>query len=379
MGNRTPTWSRIMSTVLVVVVTLVAIMPLVAHAMFTNIARDGFYIPPKSPPSNGGSGSSGSGSGSGNTGNTGSTSSTSTTTSSKTVTLTNTTTTVTITKTYTQVVTQTYVINHYIEYYLYPLLKWVFTLVNIGSQQAPGYHSVGNQLMFTPGFGSGSGIFVPVYAQEAIYAINIAPSTKPQITGWYVGSTSQSSSPPSLASQSVNTYLSNIQQTVNTIQDQVKVTLTNTTTIINNTKIVPKPGSNNTQYITNQLPTPYYYSPQDITTAYQTSYHYWLQTVSDLLHGNIIGAAQSFAKAWRYNDKGTYEQVYDFYSGVVSTLYNAVADPKYTWSIAHALSVGNIIGAAGTVLSNAGQALINGWNHSVGWALNQVTSWFSHL
>jgi hypothetical protein len=71
---------------------------------------------------------------------------------------------------------------------MYPDLKWVFTLVNIGSQQAPGYHSVGNEKLFTPGFG-GNGIFVPVYSQEAIYILNIAPSTKPVITGWYVGNT----------------------------------------------------------------------------------------------------------------------------------------------------------------------------------------------
>jgi len=361
-----------MSAVLVVVIALVAILPLVAHAIPV-WGDNPHYSGGAPPPSNTGSSSGGSS-------NSGSPT-TQTIKQSKTVTLTNTTTTYTITKTYTQVVTQTYVINHYIEYYLYPLLKWTFTLVNIGGQQAQGYHAIGNTKTFTPGYSSSGGIFVPVYSQEAVYAFNYAPSTKPVIVGWYVGGTSESSSPPQLASQSVSEYLSNIQQTVNTIQQQAKVTLTNTTTIINNTKIVPvpKPGSNNTQYITNQLPTPYYYSPQDITTAYQTSYHYWLQTVSDLLHGNIIGAAQSFAKALHYNDKGTYEQVYNFYSGVVSTLYKAVADPNYTWSIAHALSVGNIIGAVGTVLSNAGQALINGWNHSVGWALNQVTSWFSHL
>jgi hypothetical protein len=77
---------------------------------------------------------------------------------------------------------------YYVYYYMYPDLKWVFTLVNIGSQQAPGYHSVGNTKTFTPGFG-GNGIFVPVYSQEAIYILNIAPSTKPVITGWYVGNT----------------------------------------------------------------------------------------------------------------------------------------------------------------------------------------------
>jgi hypothetical protein len=77
---------------------------------------------------------------------------------------------------------------YYVYYYMYPDLKWVFTLVNIGSQQAPGYHSVGSEKLFTPGFG-GNGIFVPVYSQEAIYILNIAPSTKPVITGWYVGNT----------------------------------------------------------------------------------------------------------------------------------------------------------------------------------------------
>jgi len=41
--------------------------------------------------------------------------------------------------------------------------------------------------VFTPGGFGGSGIFVPVYSQEAIYALNIAPTTKPVITGWYVG------------------------------------------------------------------------------------------------------------------------------------------------------------------------------------------------
>jgi len=229
MKNRNMGIRIIASIVLVAIVALVVILPLVAHAIPVwggNPRYSGGAPPP--PPSNTGS-SSGSSNSNSNNGP-----STQTIKQSKTVTLTNTTTTYTITKTYTQVVTQTYVVNHYIYEYMYPIIKWVFTLVNIGSQQAPGYHSVGSEELFLPGFGGGSGIFVPVYAQEAIYTLNIAPSTKPVITGWYVGRTSESSSPPSLASQSVDTYLSGIQETVNTIQNQYKVTLTNTTTYVYN-------------------------------------------------------------------------------------------------------------------------------------------------
>jgi hypothetical protein len=123
---------------------------------------------------------------------------------------------ITITKTYTQYVYDTYEVNHYIYEYMYPIIQWVFTLVNIGSQQAPGYHSINNEKLFTPGFGGSNGIFVPVYAQEAIYTLNIAPSTKPVITGWHVGRTSQSSSGPFLVSQSSTPpQLSSVQDTVN--------------------------------------------------------------------------------------------------------------------------------------------------------------------
>jgi len=235
MKNRNMELRTITSIVLVAIVTLVAILPLVAHAMlYIHGGGGGVGGVPTRHPSSGNTGNSNNGS--------------TTTTSSKTVTLTNTTTTYTITKTYTQVVTQTYVVNHYIYEYMYPILQWTFTLVNIGQYQAPGYHSVGSEKLFTPGFGGGSGIFVPVYAQEAIYTLNIAPSTKPQITGWYVGRTSESSSPPQLASQSVDTYLSGIQETVNTIQNQTKVTLTNTTKTItkyiNNTQPSPSPTPN---------------------------------------------------------------------------------------------------------------------------------------
>jgi len=233
-----------MSTVLVVVIALVAILPLVAHAMFTNVVRD--------------DGTDGSVSGNtitradgsatvvgtnsngqltvttvdpNNNGYTVTTTtynangqpvSQTTTTVSKgqTFTTTNTYTTQTITKTYTQYIYDTYEVDHYIYEYMYPILQWTFTLVNIGSQQQPGYHSVGNQLVFLPGYGSG-GIFVPVFAQEAVYVFNIAPSTKPQITGWYTGKTSQSTSGPYLVSQSSTPpQLSSIQDAVNTIQQQ---------------------------------------------------------------------------------------------------------------------------------------------------------------
>jgi len=122
---------------------------------------------------------------------------------------------ITITKTYTQYVYDTYEVNHYIYYYMYPIIQWVFTLVNIGQYQQPGYHSVGSEKLFLPGSGSG-GIFVPVFAQEAIYIFNIVPTTKPQITGWNTGKTSQSSSGPFLVSQSSTPpQLSGVQDAVN--------------------------------------------------------------------------------------------------------------------------------------------------------------------
>ena len=107
----------------------------------------------------------------------------------QTSTTTNTYTTQTITKTYIQYIYDTYEVDHYIYEYMYPVIQWVFTLVNIGSQQQAEYHNIGNQLVFLLGSGNG-GIFVPVFAQEAVYVFNIAPSTKPQITGWYTGRTS---------------------------------------------------------------------------------------------------------------------------------------------------------------------------------------------
>jgi len=287
---------------------------------------------------------------------------------------------ITITKTYTQYIYDTYEVNHYIYEYMYPIIQWVFTLVNIGQYQAPGYHSVGNEKLFLPGSGS-SGIFVPVFAQEAVYILNIAPSTKPQITGWHTGSTSQSSSGPFLVSQSSTPpQLSNVQDTVNNAGQAVsniqQLATTNPNGLASTTYVYY--SSTNTIFNTNTqvikypyTPSPYYYSPQDIAVAYLTGNLYEQQAVTDLLHGNIIGAAQSFGTALYNYGKGVYEQAWNFYAGVVSTLFNTVTSPNNPWNVAHALSIGNIIGAAGTVFSNVGQALSNGWNQAMGW--------FSHL
>jgi len=284
--------------------------------------------------------------------------------------------TITITKTYTQYIYDTYEVNHYIYYYMYPVIKWVFTLTNIGQLQAPGYHNVGNEKLFLPGFGSGSGIFVPVFAQEAIYIFNIAPTTKPQITGWYTGSTSQSSSGPYLVSQSSSPpQLTGVQQAVNSAGQAVnniqQLATTNPNGLASTTYVYYSntlPGSNNTKIV--QL-NPYYYSPQDIAVAYLTGNLYETQAISDLLHGNVIGAAQSAWNSAYYYLKGVYEQAWNFYSGVVSTLFNTVTNPNNPWNVAHALSIGNIIGAAGTVLNTWKSAINNGWNQAMGW--------FSHL
>jgi hypothetical protein len=354
----------IMGAVLVMIMSLAVILPITSYAFFPR-----YYPVIHYAPIGGGSGFSGSwhnpsshfpggsGGGSGNTGNSnnGSTPSTSTTTQSRTVTLTNTTTTVTITKTYTQVVTQTYVINHYIKYYLYPTLKWVFTLVNIGTQQQAGYHTISSEKLFTPGYGfGGGGIFVPVYSQEAVYAFNYAPSVKPVITGWYVGGTSESSSPPSLASQSVSEYLSSIQEAVNTIQDQAKITLTNTTTIINNTKIVPvpKPGQNNTNIIT-EWPLPYFYGTKDFVNTSYTAAGYAQQAFNDFTHGNIPGGLQNLLNVQASTAKFGYMLAWDDFAIPTYVVSSIVTTPLTPWSIAHALKAGvnAVENAVGTVVN----------------------------
>ena len=405
----------IMGMALVVAVALVAILPLIVHAFGPEqrIYRDGVSVTPKNPPpppppSN--TGSSGSSGGSpppppsppspppspstGSSG--GSSNSGSTTTSSKTVTVTNTTTTVTIKETYTQVVEKTYVVDHYIVYYMYPIIKWTFTLTNIGQLQAPGHHSVGSEKLFTPGFGSGSGIFVPVYSQEAVYAFNIAPSTKPVITGWYVGKTSESNSPPQLTSQSVNTYLSGIQKSIQQVGNTVGIYNsggsgsgtgnsggTNTTTIINNVFIYwnTKPGSNNTQYV---WITPYFYSKQDIITAFTDSavsfslgYQYAMKAGQDLLSGNWGQAGKDLFTSSYLTGLGLYQAA----RGAEMVAWNyliayptlaweyIVSNPNTPWSVAHAL------GVTGTMASfGAGTAV-----SALEAAGSYIANWFSHL
>jgi hypothetical protein len=279
----------------------------------------------------------------------------------QTVTSTNTTTIQTIIKTYTQYIYDTYEVNHYIYNYMYPIIQWVFTLVNIGQYQQPGYHSVGSEKLFLPGSGSG-GIFVPVFAQEAVYVFNIAPSTKPQITGWYTGKTSQSSSGPFLVSQSFTPpQLSNIQSSMSVYTSNITLpNITKTTTYwnyntINNTQIVP---------ITKN---PYYYSPQDILGAYATGDLYAVTAALDLQHGNIAGATQATSQALYNYIKGFYEQVWNLYAGVVNTLYQSTLNPNNPWNVAHALSIGNVINAVDTVLSTWKSAINNGWNQAMGW------------
>ncbi len=82
-------------------------------------------------------------------------------------------------------------------------------------------HAIGITKLFTPGFDGYNGIYVPVYSREAVYAFNIAPTTKPVITDWYVGSVSELSSPPQLAGVSVGKpQLSGINETVRTMANK---------------------------------------------------------------------------------------------------------------------------------------------------------------
>jgi hypothetical protein len=267
---------------------------------------------------------------------------------------------ITITKTYTQYVYDTYEVNHYIYYYMYPIIKWVFTLVNIGQYQQPGYHSVGSEKLFLPGYGSGSGIFVPVYAQEAVYVFNIAPSTKPQITGWYTGKTSQSSSGPFLISQSssppqltgVQQAVDNAGQAVNNIQQLATTNptgLASTTYVYySSTNTIIQPGSNNIQYIIKSL-TPYYYSDpnQNFALALQS-----------LTQGNIAGAAY-------YTGKGIYENLWNGFAWTTQQLYNIVTVASNAWNTA--------------TLAKSVAASIYGGVEGVGNALGQLftQSWWS--
>ncbi|MDT7970813.1 MAG: hypothetical protein RQ842_09600 [Vulcanisaeta sp.] len=221
----------------------------------------------------------------------------------------------TITKTYTQYVYYTTVINNVITKYMLPVIQWTLTLVNIGQYQAQGYHSLSNTKTFLPG-GYGGEIFVPVYSQEAIYAFNIAPSTKPVITGWYVGSQSQYSTTSTSVSKTPP-QLASIQQTVDTIKQLATITIPNVTRTTTNWNYIIQPGQNNTIIWT---PPPYFYSQADINNAYSTAWN-------DLVHGDILGA-------WYQAGRGLYMQTWNFLASAVYSAYKFMQVAKNAFNTA---------------------------------------------
>ena len=223
----------------------------------------------------------------------------------------------TITKTYTQYVYYTTVINNYITKYMMPIIQWEFTLVNVGQLQEAGYHSIGSEKLFTPGSG-GSGIFVPVFSAEAIYSFNIAPTVKPQVTGWYVGSQSQYTT-SSTTKSATPPQLTSIQDTVNTIQQLATITIPNITKATTNWVYNTQPG---TTIFVPYTPKPYYYSQADINNAYATAWN-------DLVHGDILGAIYQAGR-------GAYMQGWNTLAGAVFNTY------KYTLSAMNAFNTATL-------------------------------------
>jgi len=230
----------------------------------------------------------------------------------------------------------------------------VFTLVNIGQYQQPGYHSVGNQLMFLPGSGSG-GIFVPVFAQEAVYTYNIAPTTKPQITGWYVGKTSQSTSGPYLVSQSSSPpQLSGIQDAVNTIQQQASYTVPNITKTTTYWNYNNGGGNININIVT------YYTSPTNSTTTQPpTGQESWVQFWKAGPYGPN-SAGQLGNSVVKYNNSGgpittynpnvaqSYQQIWNQSAQVWSNAFQSLGN-----------AISNTLDAIGSALTNVATASIN--------------------
>jgi hypothetical protein len=239
----------------------------------------------------------------------------------------------TITKTYTQYVYYTTVINNIITRYMMPLIQWEFTLVNIGQLQAPGYHMVKAEKLFTPGSGGNGGIFVPVFAQEAIYSFNVVPSTKPVVTGWYTAGQSQSTTTSTSVSKTPP-QLTGIQQTVDTIQQLATVTIPNITRSsvnwIYNTQVISKPYP--------FTPPPFYYSQADINNAYVTAW-------SDLTHGNILGAIYQ-------TGRGLYMQGWNTLASAVYSAYQFVQVAQNAFNTA---SLAKSIGLAFNVLNPFGK------------------------
>jgi hypothetical protein len=157
---------------------------------------------------------------------------------------------------------------------------------------------------------------VPVFAQEAIYIFNIAPTVKPQVTGWYTAgqsqyttsSTTKSATPPQLTS---------IQQTVDTIQQLATITIPNITKATTNWVYNTQPG---TTIFVPYTPKPYYYSQADINNAYATAWN-------DLTHLNILGA---FYNAGR----GAYMQGWNALAGAVFNAYKYTLSAMNAWNTA---------------------------------------------
>jgi hypothetical protein len=252
----------------------------------------------------------------------------------------------TITKTYTQYVYYTTVVNNYITKYMMPIIKWEFTLVNVGQLQEAGYHMVGSEKLFTPGSGGNGGIFVPVFSQEAIYAFNIAPSVKPQVVGWYTAGQSQYTT-SSTTKSATPPQLSGIQDTVNTIRQLATVTIPNVTRTTTNWVYSTSVFNNKTTVFI--LPTPYYYNNpnQNFALAWQS-----------LTQGNIAGAAY-------YTGKGIYENLWNAGAWAVQQAFYFVSQASNAFNTA--------------TLTKAVAASIYGGVEGVGNALGQLftKSWWS--
>jgi hypothetical protein len=344
MENRT-TWTRIMSAVLVVVVvTITLVMPITSYAMIRAIGGGGGLQPQAivTTYSNGVVAQSTSYGTVNHGGYHAPTTSTTPTTSGQSTG----TQVITITKTYTQTVYYTTVVNNVITKYMYPIIQWTLTYINIGQYQQPGYHVISSEKLFTPG-GYGGGIFVPVYTQEAVYNFNYALTVKPTISGWYVGSQSQSSTtstsksttPPQLTG--VQDAVDNAQQAVNAI-NQLATTnpkgLASTTYVYYSNTLF----NTNTQVITKPYPytpKPYYYSQQDINNAYSTAW-------SDLTHGNILGAIYQ-------TGRGLYMQGWNTLAGAVYGAYKFMLSAGNAFNTATlAKSVGLGFGAITSYVSS---------------------------
>ena len=236
----------------------------------------------------------------------------------------------TITKTYTQYVYYTTVINNVITKYMMPIIQWALTYVNIGAQQQPGYHTIGNQLVFTPGYGGGNGIFVPVYSQEAIYNFGTVLTVKPTITGWYTAGQSQYTT-SSTTKSATPPQLTGIQDTVNTIQQLATITIPNVTKSSVNWIYNTQPG---TTIFVPYTPKPYYYSQSTINNAYATAW-------SDLMHGDILGAIYNVGR-------GAYMQTWNTLAGAVYSAYEFMQSAKNAFNTA---TLAKSIGLAFNVLN----------------------------